>query len=182
MHESPSDAEVIERVLAGDAEAFGVLVDRYLDEFTAYARYMTGSADEAADVVQESLVRAYKALRRCKEPERFKAWLFRIVSNQCRTQLARRRRRRQESLSRVDNMPGGDRSDAAVESSEVRRKVHEALQQLPVEQREALVLKYVHGKTLPEMAELLSVTLSALKMRLLRGREALREKLNEVAI
>jgi RNA polymerase sigma-70 factor (ECF subfamily) len=182
MRESPSDAQVIERVLASDTEAFGLLVDRYQDEFTAYAGYVAGSPDEAADIVQESLVRAYKALHRCKEPARFKAWLFRIVSNQCRTHLARRKRRREQSLAAASDVVAGQTPETALEVAEVRRRVHEALQRVPVDQREALVLKYVHGMTLPEMTELLSVTLSALKMRLLRGREALREQLNGVMI
>jgi RNA polymerase sigma-70 factor (ECF subfamily) len=76
----------------------------------------------------------------------------------------------------------GQTPETALEVAEVQRRVHEALQRIPADQREALVLKYVHGMTLPEMTELLSVTLSAVKMRLLRGREALREQLNGVAI
>lgn len=182
MHQSPSDATVIERILEGDTEAFGILIDRYQDEFTAYARYMMGSADEAADAVQESLVRAYKALRRCKEPGRFKAWLFRIVSNQCRTHLARRKRSKEDSLTGLGPLEAPGTPEVELEAAEVRRKVHQALQELPLDQREALVLKYVHGMTLPEMADLSSATLSALKMRLLRGRQALREKLQGVAL
>ncbi len=183
MHESLSDTTVIERVLDGDTESFGLLVDRYQDEFVAYAKYMTGSADEAEDIVQESFVRAYKSLRRCKEPAQFKGWLFRIVSNQCKTHLARRRQRKRESLSAAAGVPAdGDAPDAAVEAAELRRKVQGVLQQLTVDQREALVLKYVHGLSLPEIAELLATTVPALKMRLLRGREALRERLQGVAL
>jgi RNA polymerase sigma-70 factor, ECF subfamily len=175
--DGPSDAEVIGRVLGGDTEAFAILVDRYQNTFAGYAKYMTGSLDEAADIVQESLVRAYKSLRRCKDRANFKGWLFRIVTNQCKTYLARRKRRPTESLVERDDLravedPGGD-----AEAAEVRRRVHEALQTLPTDQREALVLKYVQGLSLPEMAQLLHASVAALKMRLLRGRGALRERL-----
>ncbi|MBI2401338.1 MAG: sigma-70 family RNA polymerase sigma factor [Gemmatimonadetes bacterium] len=178
MSDSVTDAEAIGRVRAGDTEAFGILMDRYGGQCTAYAKYMTGSLDEAADIVQEALVRAYRSLNRCNDPDRFKGWLFRILRNQCRTHLARRRRRQHQPLS--DELPAPGTTDAATDAEEVRRKVHEALQRLSVEHREALVLKYVHDMSLPDMAELLGASISALKMRLQRGRLALREKLGGV--
>ena len=181
MSAGPSDAEVIARVLDGDTEAFGVLVDRYQDEFAAYAKHMTGSRDDAADIVQESLIRAYNSLGRCSERERFKGWLFRIVSNQCKSHLARARRRMRSPLDSLIDEPGAATPDADAEAAELRDRVQRALQELPADQREALVLKYLHGLSLPEMAELLSCSVPALKMRLLRGREGLRETLGEVA-
>jgi RNA polymerase sigma-70 factor (ECF subfamily) len=180
MSDSPTDAEVIARVLDGDTEDFGLLVDRYQNDFAGYAKYMTGSAEEAADIIQDSLVRAFKSLRRCQDRMNFKGWLFRIVSNQCKTHLARRKRRPTESLSEDFLAPEDPGSEA--ETADVRRRVHQALQELPTDQREALVLKYVEGLSLPEMARLLKASASALKMRLLRGRSALREKLEGVVL
>jgi RNA polymerase sigma-70 factor (ECF subfamily) len=178
MSSLPPDPEVIARVLAGDVEAFGTLVDRYQDEFAGFATQMTGSGDEAADIIQESLVRAYKALRRCRDPANFKGWLFRIVSNQCKTHLARRQRRRDGGGEGTGREPAApDDPHGALEAAEARERLHAALQALPPDQREALLLKYVEGLSLEEMAERLSASVSALKMRLLRGRAALRGKL-----
>ena len=179
---TPTDAEIIQQVLDGDVEAFGVLVDRYQGEFAAYAKYMTGSEDEAADVVQESLVRAYRSLRRCRERRNFKGWLFRIVSNQCKTHL-RRRRRHVEVLSETEHeVVAPDDTAANVDAEELRRGVHEALQDLPEDQREALVLRYVDGLGVQEIAELVGAGVSAVKMRLLRAREALRDRFEGVEI
>ncbi len=181
MSDSATDAEVIARVLDGDTERFAILVDRYQDEFARYAKYMTGSEDDAADVIQESLVRAYRSLRRCKDRANFKGWLFRIVSNQCKTHLARRRRRLVGPLSEeAADVASSDDPSADAEAGDVRRKVHQALQALPTDQREALVLKYVEGLSLPEMAEILSASVAALKMRLLRARRELLAKLQGV--
>jgi RNA polymerase sigma-70 factor (ECF subfamily) len=183
MNRVATDAEVVSRVLAGDVEAFGVLVDRYQDEFAGYAKYMTGSADEAADIIQESLVRAYRALRRCRDPDNFKGWLFRIVSNQCKTHLARRQRRGEEGGEGERREPAAaDDPHGDLEMADLRRRLHDALQALPLDQREALVLKYVEGLSLEEMAERLSASVSALKMRLLRGRASLRAKLEGVLV
>lgn len=183
MGDNTTDAAAIAAVLEGDVDAFAVLVDRYESEFLAFAKYMTGSADEAADVLQESFVRAYRSLRRCKDRENFKGWLFRIVSNQCKTHLARRKRRKTESLAdRAAELQASDNPHADLQEADVKQRVHEALQTLPDDQREALVLKYLHGLDISEMTKVLKASRSAIKMRLLRGREALREKLEGVAI
>lgn len=181
MSEGLTDAEVITKILGGDTELFAVLVDRYQDEFARYAKYITGSEDEAADVIQESLVRAYRSLRRCKDRSNFKGWLFRIVSNQCKTHVARSRRRRLEPLSEeAAEVPSPENPGVDAEAADLRRKVHQALQELPAGHREVLVLKYVEELSLPEMAQLLSAGVSALKMRLLRARCELLAKLQGV--
>jgi RNA polymerase sigma-70 factor (ECF subfamily) len=179
--DSTTDATAIARVLEGEVEAFAVLVDRYQGEYLEYARYMTGSADEAADIIQESFVRAYRSLRSCKDPANFKSWFFRIVTNQCKTHLARRRPAERVSGQHQVLLAPGD-AGRAVEADEVRRLVHVALQQLPVEQREALVMRHLEGLSLAEMAELAGASVPALKMRLLRGRAALRAKLEGVVL
>jgi RNA polymerase sigma-70 factor (ECF subfamily) len=182
MSEPLSDEIIVARVLDGDREAFGLLVDRYQEELAAYAKYMTGSADEAADIVQNGLVKAHRRLHQCRDPRRFKGWLFRIVANECKTHLARRKRRPMESLSQAEAIPAPGTPASEAEAAELRRRVHAALQRLPVDQREALVLRYVHGMDLAEMAEALSASIGALKMRLLRGREALRRDLQGVSL
>jgi RNA polymerase sigma-70 factor (ECF subfamily) len=145
---------------------------------------MTGSMAEAGDLVQDSLVRAYRSLGRCGDPTRFKAWLFRILSNRCKTHLAKRRRRRTESVPEIPASVPSDGSGPLehAEEADRRRKVHEALQGVSPEQREALVLMYFHGLSLVEMAELLSVSVAAVKMRLNRGRLALRARLQGVML
>jgi RNA polymerase sigma-70 factor (ECF subfamily) len=184
LRDGVTDAGVVGRVLSGDAEAFGLLVDRYQNEFTAYAKQMTGSLDEAADVVQESFVRAYRSLRSCREPARFKGWLFRIVSNQCKTHLSRRKRRRTKPLASLESLSvaAEDTSDEEAEAADLRRHLYRALEALTHEQREAVILKYLHGLSLEEMAGVLAATVPAIKMRLKRGREALRAELEDVML
>ncbi len=179
MGEDVPDAAVIARVRAGDVEAFAVLVDRYQDEFTAYAKHMTGSADDAADIVQESLVRAYRSLGRCGDPARFKGWLFRIVSNQCKTYVARRAHRGRNRLDDVaDVLAAPHEADSETREAELKLRLEEALLQLPAEQREALVLRYIHDLSIAEMTQVAGASIPALKMRLKRGREALRARLD----
>src|SRR5574342_1076903 len=93
--EGRSDAALVRRVLDGDVEAYAGLVARYRDRLGRYALHRLGNRADAEDAVQETFVRAYRALERCATPERFGAWAFQILVNRCRTiggQRARRER------------------------------------------------------------------------------------------
>ena len=163
-------------------EAFGLLVDRYQSIFAPYAAQVTGSADDAADVIQESFVRAYRFLSRCDNPANFKAWLFRIVSNQCKSHMSRGWRRKTVPVDDIATLPAPDDPARDVAAGDLQDRVQRVLQQLPPDQREVLVLKYVQDLSLIEMADVLRVSVPALKMRLLRARTALRRKLQGVMV
>lgn len=171
-----SDGAVVRRVLAGDVEAYRILVERYRAQFGRYAVSLLRDADLAADAVQEALIRAYDGLAGCREPDRFGAWFFRILTNQCHTMRARRR----ETVDVDDvDVESGSRTDAVVERGELAEQLERALERLTPEQREAFVLKYVEEKSYEEMAQLLAVGADALKMRVHRARESLRALLAE---
>src|SRR6266700_4180495 len=87
---APSDAELVARVLGGDGEAFGLVVRLYEAGLLRFAARMLGSRDAAADAVAESFVRAYRHLASCREPARLRTWLYRIVTNRCKSHLVRR--------------------------------------------------------------------------------------------
>lgn len=166
-----TDGAVVRRVLAGDVEAYRILVERYRAQFGRYAVSLLRDADLAADAVQEAFIRAYDGLAGCREPDRFGAWFFRILTNQCHTM--RGRRKDTVDVEQVE-LESGSRTDAAVERGELGRRLNAALERLTPEQREAFVLKYVEEKSYEEMAQLLGVGADALKMRVHRAREALR--------
>lgn len=170
-----SDAEVVRRVLAGNRDAFGMLVDRYQDQMLAYVKYMGFDDAEAYDVLQDGFVRAFRHLERCGDPEKFDGWLFKIVANVCRTQGKRRTRRSMEALDDHRATLASTEPDPQqhVESEELRRKVRRALDHLPDDQREALILMYLQGYSVRDIAELTEASPSAVKMRLKRGRDAL---------
>src|SRR3954471_14843074 len=88
-----SDAALVTRVLHGDVNAFGALVEGYRDRYARYAFHMLGNREDAEEALQDAFTRAYRSLARCEDPERFAAWLFRILVNRCRTLGARRGRR-----------------------------------------------------------------------------------------
>ena len=172
-----TDAELVAIVLAGDADAFALLLGRYRDEYTRFAVRMLGSREDADDALQSAFVRAYRNLGKCEDPARFGAWLYRIAINECRS-LGTRRGRRELRMVRDERALESalDAGSPAGESG-LREEIQRALDQLDTDQREAFVLKHVEELSYDEMSELTGVGVSALKMRVKRACEELRELL-----
>ena len=167
----PSDSSAIQRVLAGDVEAFALLVDRHHARMARYAFHLLGSEAEAEEAVQDSFVRAYRSLATYKEQEQFGAWILRILVNRCRTRLVRDRRREEVAAAWVRE------AEQPFEPSErlaMRDELAVALAQLPGEQREAVVLRYADELDYDEISSITGAGISALKMRVKRGCQRLR--------
>jgi RNA polymerase sigma-70 factor (ECF subfamily) len=177
-NQEPTDVEAVARVLGGDAEAFGIIIRRYEAGLQRYATRMLGSADAAADAVAEGLVRAYRHLASCRDPQRLRSWLYRIVGNRCRSHLARRSA---SDVSLDDAPPLVDAADseAETERAEQLAQVERALATLSAEKREAFLLKHVEGMSYEEMAAATGERIPTLKMRVHRARTALLEALKE---
>lgn len=174
-----TDAELVARVLAGEVDAFGLLVRRYQDSYVRFATRILGSPDDADDALQSAFVRSFRKLKECRDPARFGAWLYQIVLNECRT-LAFRRDRRERRMVR-------DEHDLEVVSAELEtpaprptelEEIQKALNQIEHDQREAFILKYVEQLSYDEMSELTGVGVSALKMRVKRACDRLRQLLD----
>jgi RNA polymerase sigma-70 factor (ECF subfamily) len=176
--EGPSDAELVEQVLAGRTEAYERLVRRHQQALLRYACGMVGDPDTAADMVQDTLVRAFSRLGSFQQRDRFAGWAFQILRNRCRDHLKGPWWRRRVTLEPRGDLPAAT-ADAleTLEQRETGGAVQRALAALPVAQREAFLLKHVEELSYEEMSERLGSGVSALKMRVLRAREALQAAL-----
>ncbi|HEU5170950.1 MAG TPA: RNA polymerase sigma factor [Gemmatimonadales bacterium] len=174
---SESDAALVARTLDGDLGAFGALMARYRDALGRYAFHMLGNREDAEEAVQDSFVRAHRALRDCRQPDRFGSWLFAILVNRCRTARRRLFRRRRFGEELHDDVPA--RGDAAA-AVEWREEIGRALGRLRPHYREAFLLRYVEGLDYSEMARLTGVREPTLRMRVKRAGDRLRELLGEV--
>jgi len=176
--EDRADAALVAATLNGDLNSYGVLVRRYQDTYFRFAVRMLGDREDADDALQSAFVRAFRALRDCREPARFGAWLYQIVINECRT-LGSRRARRERRIVPAE----GELERRGVEhpegASADMQEIQHALDQLDADQREAFVLKHVEELSYEEMADLTGAGVSALKMRVKRACDRLRELLEE---
>jgi RNA polymerase sigma-70 factor (ECF subfamily) len=171
------DEVLVRRVLAGETQVYARLVERYRDGLGRYALRMLGNSADAEDAIQDTFVRGYRSLARCR-PADFRFWLFGILANRCRTYAARRARSDEVMnsallLASATNPWSNDDPDGW------RQTIGWAMAQLPPDQREAFLLKHVEDLSYDEMQELTGVRVPALKMRVFRAREALRRLLEE---
>lgn len=165
---------MVERAGRGDHDAFALLVTAAAARLDAAARLILRDRELARDAVQNALVRAWRDLPGLRDPERFDAWLHRLLVNACLDEVRRRRRRPIE----VDLEP----FDAPVPGDDARRLadrelMEAALARLDPEHRALVVLHYYLGYPLPEAASSLGISLAAAKSRLHRAMEALRKGL-----
>ena len=176
-----SDAELVAAVLAGDIEAFSGLVRRHQDACVRFAVRMLGSRVDADDALQSAFMRAFRGLRSCREPDRFGGWLYQIVVNECRTYASRQRRREQRFTPATNAIeravaPGSEPEGDA----DIGGHIENALGMLPADQREAFLLKHVEEMSYEEMREMTGISISALKMRVKRACDGLRDLLEGV--
>jgi len=177
--EELTDATLVAATRRGDTHAFARLVRRYRDRHARFATRMIGDADEAEDVLQSVFVRAHRHIDRCEDPERFGAWLHRIVVNECRT-WATRRGVREGRLVRDEVVLAGLAGSPPQGDSALREAIGQALTTLTPDLREAFILKHVEELEYEEMAQVTGAGVSALKMRVKRACERLRERLGDV--
>ncbi len=172
-----TDGAVVRAVLAGDTERYAELVRRYRDRYARYAARMLGSADAAEDAVQDAFVRAYDRLAECRDPDKFVGWFFLILRNRCFAE--RRKNRTSAPLEAAGAVAAADRPDRAVEASERRRALQQALLKLTPEQREVFVLKHVEELSYDEIAARVGTSVPSLKMRMHRAYDRLRQHLKD---
>ncbi len=173
---------VIRKVLAGDRDRYAVLVDRYKDMAYNIAFRMLGDADAAKDMAQEGFIAAYNGLGEFQFNSRFSSWLYRIVVNKCRDHF-RAGRETVPVDELCDSLAGPDPSpEKAASCRQTGDAVQQALDGLPPDYREVIVLKHIEGLDYQEIAEILGVSIGALKVRAHRGREMLRKLLEGLGV
>lgn len=180
--ELESDAVLVRQARDGEYRAFELLFERHRLLVYRFAYNMVGGRDDAEDVVQEAFVRAYQNLHRYRDEAKFTTWILRIVTNLCADRARSGNRRtaleQQEAARGLDWMTLGNPEDP-IDNLEGDRRVDalkRALAALPTHHRSVIVLRDLEGREYPEIAQLLSCTVGGAKLRVLRARRALRDR------
>ena len=166
--------DLVEAARRGDHEAFEVLAASVGDRLYAVARLILRSTDLAEDAVQEALVRAWQQLPTLRDPDRFDAWLYRLVVNACAEQGRQLRRWSQAVRPLLVEPSTIDDTDVIA----VREQLERAFDRLKPEQRAVIVLHHYLGLSLAESAEALAIPLGTMQSRLSRATQAMRAALD----
>jgi len=186
MGAATSDEQIVERALTGDAEAFGEIVQRWERRIFALAFGMLGREEDARDATQETFLAAFRNLRAFRGEAKVSSWLHRIAVNQCITRQ-RRAKVRNESALETEEEKNAASFAAPVHYSPVRvvegwettAAVRLAVNSLPVELRQVVVMKEFEELTFKEIAEALDLPLSTVKSRLYTALKQLQMRLRK---
>jgi RNA polymerase sigma-70 factor (ECF subfamily) len=170
------DRVLVERAMAGDRDAFNELARLSISRLYGIAQLILRDPDRAWDATQEALVASWRDLSALRDPDRFDAWLYRILVRTCRREARRVRQRR---MVEVRELPLAERA----RSDELpglfdRDQLERAFRRLGVEERAIVVLHHVEGFPLTEIAEILGLPLGTVKSRLHRGIRTIRAALD----
>src|SRR5438874_10688791 len=180
-----SNEMAVARARSGDPDAFRVLVERHSRALFGLAFRMTGNEQDAEDVVQESLMRAYKQLGKFDERSSFGTWLYRITVN-CSLDVVRARKRRSEQCPPADSelddpvaslVAPGPTPDRIAMSGEARGRISAAMSQLSVSERTAFVLRHFEGMCIDEVSRVLGCQPAAARHSVFRAVKKLRRAL-----
>ena len=169
------EAMLIRQCLAGDKESFGLLIGDYQPKLFAVALRMIGQNEDAQDLVQETLVRAYLGLPGYRFAYAFSTWLYRILINSCLNFLAKNK----PCLAELAHLESQQPPMSAIERQEFWQQVELALRQLPALERSAFVLATFEKLSVAEIAAILEKPRGTICWYLYRARKKLQELLRE---
>jgi RNA polymerase sigma-70 factor (ECF subfamily) len=186
-----TDVELVVQSQGGDVEAFNQLASRCNASLYGFVRRMMGNAEDARDLCQEALLKAYLNIRRLRDPTRFRGWLHHIALNLCRD-WHRSARARVRSESYEEGQPNEIRileasgrrvaPDAAAEQASLAEVLGQMLDQLSWEQRTAIVLREYQGFTSEEIAQITGVPAATVRTRIFYGLRTIRKMMHQNGI
>jgi len=164
-----TDAQLVAAVIAGDTEAYALLVDRYQDRVVSAAYHIVGDRDAAEDLAQDTFVEGFKSIRRLRDPARAGAWFHGIAQRLCYKWL-----RRNTRISNVETEQFDLLAAPEVKPDEPGDLVH-LLGELPAQYRQVLAARYLEDLEYEEIAEQLGTTVNNIRVRVHRAKSRLRE-------
>ena len=173
-----ADGILMQRVREGDESAFAEIDDRYKNPLVNYLTHLVRSRDRAEEVAQDAFVRLYQSSARYREQEKLGPYLYRIATNLVVSEARRARRwtlllpRLNASTTRSTHAP-----DSALLSTEIQRRVNEAIESLPLKYRAPLVLCEIEEWSYEAIAQALGCRMGTVKSRIFRARDLLRRRL-----
>jgi len=173
--------ELVRRAIEGDRDAFSSLVDASVDRLYAVATLILRDPDRAQDAVQEALMSAWKDVRALRDPDAWDAWLHRITVWAC-YRAAKKDRRRNRVELRVVPDPAASRTFDSADALADRDLVERQLNDLPLDHRAVIVLRFYLDLPLDEVGDILDIPVGTVKSRLYRALASLRESMAESPI
>ena len=181
------DQKLVEKAQRGDKKAFGMLVEKYQRRLNRLLSRMVRDQSEIEDIVQDSFIKAYRAINNFRGDSAFYTWLYRIGINTAKNHLVKLGKRPKamnevdiEEIENFEDAPdlrNHETPESSMMSSEIVASVNQTIAALPSELREAISLREMDGLSYEEIADLMNCPIGTVRSRIFRAREAIAEKL-----
>ncbi|WP_432379048.1 RNA polymerase sigma factor RpoE [Duganella sp. P38] len=185
--ERECDQLLVERVREGDKQAFDLLVAKYQRRLMRLLSRIVHDPTEAEDVVQETFIKAYRALRHFRGDSAFYTWLYRIGINTAKNYLATQGRRtptstdadteQAEGFNDGEHLRDINTPESMLASKQIAQTVNAAMDALPVDLRTAIALREIEGLSYEEISDIMACPIGTVRSRIFRAREVIAEKL-----
>jgi len=163
-----SDEQLVKYVREQDKETYAEIINRYKDKLMRYALYLTGDDDKAADVVQESFIKAYINLNGFDVKKKFSSWIYRIAHNEAMNILIKDKK--QSFLGEDVDFDSGVNLEDDFVRKELQIKAQDCLKRLPVLYREPLMLYFIEEKSYEEISDILRIPIGTVGTRINRAK------------
>ncbi len=190
MSERDADAELVARVQRGDKQAFNLLVIKYQRKILRLLSRMIRDPADLEDVAQEAFIKAYRALPQFRGESAFYTWLYRIAINTARNWLSSVGKRPSapnaiesedgETFNETDSLSDISTPESMVASREIAETVNAAIEELPEELRNAIVLREIEGMSYEDIAQTMGCPIGTVRSRIFRAREAIAKRLRPI--
>ena len=181
------DQKLVEKSQKGDKQAFGILVEKYHKKLYRLLSRMVRDQSEIEDIVQESFIKAYRAINNSRGDSAFYTWLYRIGVNTAKNHLMSLSRRPKamndvelediENFEEASDLRSHETPETAMMTKEIAATVNETIEHLPEELRSAITLREMDGLSYEEIAEIMDCPIGTVRSRIFRARESISEKL-----
>ena len=181
------DQKLVEKAQRGDKKAFGMLVEKYQRRLNRLLSRMVRDQSEIEDIVQDSFIKAYRAINNFRGDSAFYTWLYRIGINTAKNHLVKLGKRPKamndveiEEIENFEDAPdlrNHETPESTMMSSEIVASVNQTIESLPGELKEAISLREMDGLSYEEIAELMNCPIGTVRSRIFRAREVIAEKL-----
>jgi RNA polymerase sigma factor (sigma-70 family) len=175
-----TDLLIVQKVLAGDTQAFAVLVDKYKDMAVNLAFNILSNREDAEEVAQDAFIKTYHALQAFKGDSRFSTWIYRIIINTALNKKKLKNFRFVEIENTIEETDNHSNNILSMEiSAEQKKHIQVALQKLNANERICLTMYYLDELTTEEIHQVTGISISNIKVLLYRGRKHLSESLQQ---
>ena len=187
MSAEESDLSLVQRAQRGESGAFDALVRRYQHKVVKLVMRYVRNPTEAEDIAQDAFIKAYRALSRFRGDSAFYTWLYRIAINTARNWLAANKRapstpsgfenEEGETFNESDVLTDGSNPESEMASRQIAETVNKAINDLPEELRNAIVMREIDGMSYEDIAESMNCPIGTVRSRIFRAREAIATRL-----